>query len=209
MTHFSIRHWTRNLLTILALLPTAGALGAGWNEAVDGDLSGDYQNPTVISLVPGVNTIRATSGAAATIDLEYFRLDLPAQAQIDAIYLRDFVTASDSTAFIGVQAGTSFTFPADDAFANIGALLGWTHFGLYEGDGVGGNILPMMGANFGAIGFSGPLTGPSYTFWSQQQGQPITYELEFVVSGGVPEPTTALATISAIVLCGLTRRRQG
>lgn len=208
MTHFSIWHWTRNLLTLAALLPTAGALGAGWNEAVDGDLSGDYQNPTVISLVPGVNTIRATSGAAATIDLEYFRLDLPAQGQIDAIYLRDFVTTSDSTAFVGVQAGTSFTFPADDAFANIGALLGWTHFGLYEGDGVGGNILPAMGSNFGSIGFAGPLTGPSYTFWSQQQGQPITYELEFVVSNGVPEPATLTGAVAAL-LAGVLGRRRG
>jgi hypothetical protein len=107
-----------------------------------------------------------------------------------------------------VQPGSSFTFPAEDALTSIGELLGWAHFGLYEGAGVGGDILPMMGANFGAIGFSGPLTGPSYTFWSQQQGQPITYELEFVVSA-VPEPATALATISAIVLCGFSRRRQG
>lgn len=207
MTHFITGNCTRNLLTLLALLPTAGALGAGWNEAVDGDLSGDYQNPTVISLVSGLNTIRATSGSAAANDVEYFRLDLPAQGQIDAIFLRAFETASDSTAFIGVQPGSSFTFPAEDAFTSIGELLGWAHFGLYEGDGVGGDILPMMGAGFGAIGFSGPLTGPSYTFWSQQQGQPITYELDFVVSGGVPEPTTAVATICAIVLCGLSRRR--
>lgn len=207
MTHFSIRHWTRNLLTLVALLPTAGALGAGWNEAIDGDLSGNYQSPTVISLVPGVNTIRATSGAAATIDLEYFRLDLPAQGQIDAIFLRAFETSGDSTAFIGVQSGTSFSFPADDAFANIGELLGWAHFGLFEGDGIGGDILPAMGAGFSAIGFTGPLTGPSYTFWSQQQGQPITYELEFVVSGGVPEPATLMGAVAALVVGACGRRR--
>jgi hypothetical protein len=105
-----------------------------------------------------------------------------------------------------VQPGNSFTFPAEDAFTSIGELLGWTHFGLYEGDGVGGNILPAMGAGFSAIGFTGPLTGPSYTFWSQQQGQPITYELEFVVSGGVPEPATLTCAIAALLVGACGRR---
>lgn len=211
MTHNGVRNWNRYLLTFVALLPAAGALGAGWNEAVDGDLSGNYQSPTVINLVPGVNTIRATSGAVGSMDLEYFRFDLPTGWQIDSMILREFTSAFDSLAFIGVQEGTSFTFPAADAFIRSGELLGWVHFGPYEDtdfDAIGRDFLPQMGTN-GPIGFSGPLTGPSYTFWAQQQGSETTYALEFVVSTGVPEPTTALAAIVAIVLCGLSRRRQG
>ena len=211
MTHSTSWAWARRLLTLVALLPAAGALGAGWNEADNGDLSDDYQNPTLVTLAPGVNTIRATSGSATAIDIEYFRIDLPAQWQIDAIILRDFVSGSDSLAFIGVQEGTSFTFPASEAYTRSHELLGWAHFGPYEDDdfdAIGKDFLPTIGTGGGAIGFTGPLTGSSYTFWSQQQGQPITYELEFVVSA-VPEPTTALAAISVIVLASFGRRRQG
>jgi len=210
MTHFGIRHWNRNLLTLVALLPTAGALGAGWNEAVDGDLSGNYQSPTVINLVPGVNTIRATSASTPTFDLEYFQLNLPAQSQIDAIILREYDQGYDTT-FIGVQQGAGFTFPANDAFTNIGSLLGWAHFGDDPLDlGVGDDLLPVIGTGGGAVGFSGPLTGSTYTFWAQQQSStPTTYALEFVVSSAVPEPTTLAGVIAALLVgaCGRRIRR--
>lgn len=199
--------WTRLVFTLVALLPTAGAVGAGWNEADNGDLSDNYQDPTSIDLVNGVNTIRATSGSTTATDIEYFRLNLPAGGQIDAIILRAFESVFDSTAFIGVQEGTSFSFPANEAFIRSGELLGWAHFGLYEGDGVGGDLLPVMGAN-GPIGFSGPLTAPSYTFWSQQQGDPITYELDFVVSTAIPEPATLTGAAVALLLGAFGRRRR-
>ncbi len=199
-------HYRPVFLLVLVSLGATSSLAAGWNEDIDGDLSGDYQNPTQIALVPGVNTIRATSGAVATTDLEYFRLDLPAQGQIDAIILRVFEAGFDNTAFIGVQEGTSFSFPASEAFVKSAELLGWAHFGTFEGDGVGGDLLPIMGANFGAIGFSGPLTAPSYTFWAQQQGDPVTYELDFIVSS-VPEPGTLVAALAAVLGSACRRRR--
>ena len=43
------------------------ASAASWNEDDDGDLSGDYQNPTVIALELGVNTIRAAGLIRAAI----------------------------------------------------------------------------------------------------------------------------------------------
>ncbi len=205
MNRFGIYFRATLLIALLASLSANYASAANWIEADDGDLSGDYQNPTEINLDLGVNTIRATSGATTSLDLEYFRLNLPAQGQIDAIILRAFETLFDGTAFIGVQEGTSFSFPADEANMKVGELLGWSHFGLFEG-GIDGDILPGMGTNFGAIGFTGPLTGSSYTFWTQQQGMEITYELDFVVSA-VPEPASAMAALSAIALCGMRRRR--
>jgi hypothetical protein len=194
------------LIALLASLSATHA-AAGWDEAIDGDLSGDYQNPTVVELVPGVNTLRATSGSTTALDVEYFRIDLEAGWQLDAIILRDFVSTFDSVAFIGVQEGSSFTFPASEAFNRSDELLGWAHFGPFEDDdfdAIGKNFLPQMGMN-GPIGFSGPLTGPSYTFWSQQQGQPITYELEFVVSA-VPEPATLTGVFAALLLGACGRR---
>lgn len=205
MTRPNPQFRTNVFVLVMASLGATAASAGNWNEDVNGDLSGDYQNPTGIALSAGVNTIRATSGSTTTTDIDYFRLDLPAQGQIDAIILRGFESQFDSTAFIGVQEGTSFTFPANEAFIKSAELLGWAHFGLFEGDGVGGDILPQMGMAFGAIGFSGPLTAPSYTFWAQQQGDPITYELEFVVSA-VPEPSSLVAAVAA-VFCSAWRRR--
>lgn len=167
-----------------------------WNEAVNGDISGDRLNPSVAGLSLGVNTLIASS---LTGDREYIRLTIPAGLNLASI-INVTWESEDPIAFIGVQQGPTFTEPPTGT--NVANLLGWTHFGSGPGT-VGQNILPAMSASAGAIGFTPPLAANTYTFWIQQTGPLLaTYRLDFVVA---PAPGTA--AFSAIAFAGVARRR--
>lgn len=154
--------------------------GTAYDEAVDGDLSGNRLAPTVIPLQVGGNDISASSVSG---DVEYFSVQLGCGQQLSAILLSAYAS-DDGIAFIAVQEGTVFTEPPTDT--DVTQLLGWHHFGTTF-DTIGGDVLPKIGAGDGAIGFSPPLASGTYTFWSQQTGPLATdYTLTFVV-----EPNSA------------------
>ncbi len=149
---------------------------AVYDEAVDGDLSGDWEMPTPITLAVGSNLVSAISVAG---DLEYFTTAVPFGHQLKAVYLTAYAS-TDDTAFIAVQKGTNFTEPPTGT--NVANLLGYTHFGPSLAH-VGTDILDDIAAGNGAIGFTPPLGAGAYTFWSQQTGPAETnYTFNFVVT---------------------------
>jgi len=194
----------------IVLVVAATAAATNYDEAIHGDLSGDRLNPTQLALSAGTNSLSATSGAFGEeeieYDREYVRIDLPANHQLDSIRLQAY-DSPDGTAFVGLQDGTTFSFEPDDAIMNIGNMRGYAHFGPGEGHNIGDDILPAIAAGAGAMGFTPPLTGSSYTFWLQQTGASTTYQLDFIVTN-VPEPASALLMCTAIAAAAaLVRRR--
>lgn len=179
----------------LAVAATGARASIIHDEGVDGDLSGDRFIPTAYTLAFGTNSVIATSVSG---DREYVTLSVPAGMQLDSVVLFSYVGV-DLTAFIAVQAGTTFTEPPTGTDANN--LLGWTHFGPGVGN-VGTDILDDLGASSPAIGFSPPLAAGDYTWWMQQTGaSPATYQFDFNVS---PEP----ATLALVALAALALRRR-
>jgi len=173
------------------------------DEDSDGDFSGLYTDPTPLNLLPGTNSIIASTGIFQDIeDLEYVRINLPAGHVLSQLKL-NFYIGSDPTSFIAVQSGSAFTFPANMAGANINNMLGWTHFGPGVMHVNGTDLLPIIGAN--SQGFVPPLTGPTYTFWIQQTGNTTDYQLDFIVTP-VPEPATWVL-VGMTVLAGTSTRR--
>ena len=193
-------------ISALAVFATAASADLMWDEAIDGDLSGDYLNPTQL-FTKGVNNhvIFTTIGAAENggdQDREYFTFDVAVGYQLESIILSDFQTDPiTNLGFIGVAAGN--VFPTSPEAPNVTELLGYYLPGV---DDVGDDILQAMGNGGGSQGFSGPLGAGSYTFWAQETG-PSTdnWDLNFVVSE-VPAP-------GALALLGLggiaARRRRG
>ena len=167
-----------------------------WDEAVQGDLSGDRFNPTSLNLNSGINGVLATSGVT---DIEYVHFHMSAGMRLDAIVPISYA-GQDGVAFIGVQAGNVFTEPPSGT--NVGNLLGWALWGPGMGN-MNTNILPAIGTGAGAQGFTGPLTGSDYTFWIQNTGDVMTYRLDFNTSV-VPEPFT----IAGLLLGGLALVRK-
>lgn len=178
-------------------VPVFGAVAH--DEELNGDLSGDYANPTVLDLLPGSNIIVGTAGVFEEgEDIEYVNVNLPSGYQLSELRLLLY-EGRDLTAFIGVQPGTAFTFPADEAFGHIMDMIGWSHVGPGAGTGVGSDLLPPIGQN--GQGFVPPLTGPAYTFWIQQTGLPTDYQFDFVVTA-IPEPATCLLFVATLLFGG-------
>ena len=199
-----MRRGSSLLVLALGLLGSSAAWAVTYNEAVNGDLSGDRNAPTALVLAVGSNPITATSAAG---DIEYFRLTLPPGGRLSAINVVS--STSTSLSFIAVQPGTTFTEPPTGTV--VSHLLGYAHFGPGNGT-VGANILGNMGVGAGAIGFVPPLVASDYTFWSQETSSVAsTYKLDFVVTQASPAPlgrTAAAALALALLMLGAWRLRR-
>lgn len=176
---------------VVLLAGAASVRSASWNEAVNGDLSNDWLNPTALSIDAGVNSITATSVGE---DREYVTFSIPAGFQLASITLNIFGPTS-GVSFIGIESGTQFTDPATTA---PGDLLGYAHFGSSH---LGTDVLDDMSTGFGAIGFTPPLPEGNYTLWIQEVGPTArTYSFGMNVVA-VPEPASILLFVSG--LCGI------
>ena len=200
----STKTWaTAALAASTALSP---ALAAGWNEAVDGDLSGDGLVPSAVALSAGPTTVTGTTGRASAgglIDRDYFTIVVPAGHVLDSLILQEGVTVVGGGSFIGLMAGPAFTVPPTTGSA--AGLLGWT---VYSDGNVGSNLLSAM--SIGALGSSGfdlPLAAGAYSFWVQDNGVGVaTYSFEINVSA-VPELPPAPALLGGLALLVALRRQ--
>jgi len=169
-----------NLICTLACTLIFQFAFANHDEAVDGDLSGDPQNPTVVQVANGSNIVCASSISG---DVEFFTITVPAGGTLDEIELTSFV--SGGVGFLAFQAGT-----VADPNLGVPGLLGWTHLGQ-----VSGPQLVELNSN-GGIGFSIPLGPGDYTFWSQETSTvtQTDYCLDFQMTLP-PPPISAIPTI--------------
>ncbi len=182
---------------VAMMLPALGHSAVVWDEAVNGDLSGDRFNPTQLTLSNGSNLLLATTGDS---ELDFYTFTLAPNQQLSQLNLRAY--NRQDVMFIGVTTGTTFGVDPNDP--NIPDLLGWMHFGPANLDQ---DLLPMMGTGeFGAQGFTPPLGPGSYSFWMNQFNEPTSYTLEFVVTP-VPEPAT-MAVLGLGVAAFIRRRRK-
>lgn len=167
-----------------------------WNEAVNGDLSGNRLAPTTLALGLGNNNLIASMGGS---DKEYVHFTLAPGMSLTSIFLTGYVS-NDEFSFIGFQAGSTMT--EDPLTANPANLLGYALFGGSADIGV--DLLARMQAQTGTIGFTAPLTGSDYTFWIQQTGDATDYTLNFTT---VPEPTTIAAIGFGLAVLAKRRRK--
>ncbi|MGH1392461.1 MAG: Ig-like domain-containing protein, partial [Trichormus sp.] len=153
-----------------------------YNEAINGDISGDRNSPLVLQLIEGTNSLTATSVRG---DREYVTFTVPEGYQLDTLVLAAY-ESTDDVGFAAVQRGSVFTEPPTGT--NVANLLGYSHYGPGL-DQLGTNILDDLGRGEGAIGFTGALPSGEYTFWLQQTGTAATtYTLEFNITPVILPP---------------------
>lgn len=147
-----------------------------YDEDIDGDISDDRLAPTAIALSDGNNVISACQDGSPR-DIDYFTFNVPSGKILERIDITDYTTTPTSNrAFIGIQAGNTFTEPASGT--NVANLLGGLTYGENE-DGT--NILPEMGMLGGAMGFTPPLTTGDYTIWLNQTSTASCVTLDLII----------------------------
>jgi hypothetical protein len=198
-------------IAAVALVPSPANANFIYVESVNGDLSNDGLNPTLLVAGLGLNSITGTSvtpgPGAAGRDFDYFTVTVPAGLMLDSIVLSNYFGAS--LTFFGMMAGTPFTVPPTDPPLTIPPrLLGWVHMtpGL-----IGSNLFPTMSSQTipaPVIGFTAPLPAGDYSFWIQEaNADAANYSLNFNVSA-VPEPSTFALTSFVLILVAAGRRLQ-
>lgn len=173
----------RRVLLMLCVAPAARA--DDYFESVRGDISNDRLAPTVLRMTPGDNLVSGLFGPSdepGIPDRDYLSIIVPEGHSLASIVLVG-ADIGGSVSFIGVQSGPVITVPYTTT--DPSPLLGWTHFS----DGaLGNNILPDIGAGFGAIGFTGELPAGVYTFWIMELdlSRAHGYDFNFIVSRECP-----------------------
>lgn len=181
-------------LAIFTLIPCTGAVIH--SEATNGDLSGSFLSPTLLTLALGDNQIIAQmgvnsfTGATNGRDADYFTVTLPPGQFLQSLTI------------------SSYTFGATNPGASFAA---YTAASAFTGQG-GGDIdgLSLFNASSGNIlddftGNTTPLSSGTYAFWFQEtSAATVDYQLNLRV---VPEPGSALLGAVSIGLWLVTRRR--
>jgi hypothetical protein len=182
---------------VVGVVLHGGAAALDYNETIDGDLSNDQFNPTLLALDLGTNTIAGTTtndNGVTPLDRDFFVVQVGAGQTLVSLTLDEIITDPVfNTFFMAVDDQVGF-----DSLINPNGFLGFNIFGLER---LNENVLDILEGEDGPVGPLGPGT---YTFWYQETGSPTQYAFTATL---VPEPGSAIA-----LLLGagglLTRRRR-
>lgn len=200
---------------ILIFAPHAYAANLVYDENVNGDLSGDSLNPTLLNLSVGSNQISGSTTGNPNLDRDIFTFTIPFGRQLSQIILANYGgldNVGSNQGFLAVQAGSRIE--TTTISTNTPPLLGAALIGAAPGTQAGDNVLDDLGLAASIqgnsfVGFtSGSLAQGTYTFWIQETVQGIqNYNLDFVVTT-VPEPSTILGIGAVMGLGTLINRKK-
>ena len=85
---------TRTLAVVSAAVAFAAPASADviWDEAINGDLSSDNLNPTLLAFVPGSNMVFGSTSPEPELDPDYFTMVIPAGYELSSIIFEEYVS---------------------------------------------------------------------------------------------------------------------
>ena len=166
-----------------------------WNEAVDGELPGEFASPQVVAATFGELTVTGTigrngnSGATDGSDADYLAIMVPEGLEIISLSVEGYSSIEGNPgggSFLGYRAASSFE---GQGFSDID---GWVIFSDEFPD-----LLPALEQS--------SLGEGNHAFWIQETNPSIVeYSLSFQV---VPEPSHGLLVgLASLLILGLRRR---
>lgn len=170
-----------------------------YDEAVDGELSGDPNAPTFIDFTGGSNTVIFTTDGEGD-DRDIFTFNVASGFELTGIVLDLFDTDNEfNLGFMGFSAGD--VLDADPINPNPSGLLGYA---LPSEADSGTDFFDLMGLASGAQGYSGPLGAGDYTFWAQETSPSADdWIISFIIT---PVPGPGVLAMAAVA--GLAGRRR-
>jgi hypothetical protein len=199
-------------MALLGLL-AAPAFASDHDESLNGEISGDRQNPTRILLSYGAagnkagnNIVSGKLGRSAggVIDRDYFTAVVPLGYALTELRVGNQTTVGGGGSFLGLAAGSFM--PLEPSVATAPGLLGWKVYG--TADRTTDILDDMAVSGNGASGFTRPLEAGEYTFWAQELATgSFNYRFNLMLAP-VPEPAPWIMLGAGLALLGLRRRRQ-
>ncbi|MEO1007823.1 MAG: PEP-CTERM sorting domain-containing protein [Planctomycetota bacterium] len=185
-----------------AALAAAAQAQIAWDESVSGDISGDPDAPTAITLGLGSNII--TGQVFASDDTrDFVTFTIPDGQALGELRLLEYfdITSGDpgNRGFHAINAGATSFIPGPDTAA---FFLGGDHL---DPAPAGTDLLPLLAAApLAGTGFDTPLGPGTYSYVVQQTGPEVTgYSIDLVV---IPAPATLAGLGVAGLLVGRRRR---
>src|SRR5262245_30870240 len=130
------------LALALGAVSVAAPAAVVWNEAVDGDLSGNGLSPSTLVFGLGSNEVLGSTGNPGTgVDRDYFSFVVPDGMMLTDIILLPNTFVSGGASFLGMQAGPQLTVTPSGSGAEN--LIGFVH---YDNSMIGINLLPAISA---------------------------------------------------------------
>ena len=189
----------RSLLSVF-LCATLPASAVTWIESVDGDLSGDYLNPTPLVLGVGSNLLSGTLAGGET-DLDLFTLVVAPGQEVAEIRVIEFSGGGTQGSFLGLQPGMMLShspIPSSSFGGNIGFVIITPGQAATDAD-----VLPNI-AQFGPYAGSTSLPAGMHAGWLNENTSGSSYTLDFVV---IPEPGSSLLALAGLSVLLFRRRR--
>jgi len=173
-------------------------------ESNDGDLSDNFNVPTILPVGLGDNFLQGTL-TGGTNDLDLFRIVVPAGLEIFEIRLVE-ASGGGAGSFLLIQPGDNLSSrPANNFSDPIG-------FSILASGAIGDDILPTLTLP-GVVSLppffgQGTLTEGSYAGWLNETGAASTYTLNFRTQAvAIPEASTSLFCLTAMSFLCWRRRK--
>ena len=191
----------RSLPLLLLYHLTIHAQGGFLSESSSGDLSNNWQAPSVLAIDHGSNFV---SGTTTLDDPDLFSVHVPNGLEIIEVRVAfyDFFAPGNFT-FMGFQDGPTLLQDPAAFTADSSEDISFILFGEFD---QGTDMLPIFSSSPNAT--SGSLGEGSYAFWINEiEPQTVTYAFDFVADvAPVPEPGTL--ALFGVALPLLLRRRR-
>lgn len=173
--------WVGRVVTLF-VFGLAGCLPLTYDEAVDGDLSGDASAPTALDFTVGTNTISGQVTSSTPADTrDFITFTIGHRHELRALRLASYRDlpggAPGNRGFHAINTGATSFVPSA---ATAASFLGGDHV---DPVADGTDLLPALADGMPAgTGFTLPLGPGTYSYVIQQTGPQVTsYRIEFEI----------------------------
>jgi hypothetical protein len=185
------------LMLVAAVHITHAASTILWDEGVHGDLSDDFEVPSMLTVAAGENLI---SGIFSASDADLFTIVVPQGLTLTRIQLTSYThDNSDNLSFFGMQRGATLSSPPSSFFHDE---IGYTLFGSWALDGT--DLLAIL-SSYPEV--QTPLVEGKYAFWLNETSSSSASGTLSFTAEAIPEPSHFISFVCASVLSLMRRRK--